>query len=150
MNYIPSWDELYSESSIMCPGFNQTINLKTKQKSYFKYSFISSINIIKWHANQQGEKKIKYSLWTMTNRIPGEMKQPPRSSILWAAWQSSLGMSRIGDTCTHTQLQNHAGLMDKCTSIQNPGGLPVLGGWEYGNGKKSKGNRFFSVTKRTI
>lgn len=138
MSYIPNWDELCSEPSIMYPVFNQTINLKTKQKSYFKV-FISSINIIEWHANQQVEKKLKYSLWTMINRIPGEMKQPPRSSIHWAAWQ----MGREGQG-----MQSHTASEPCRTDGQVQKHPKPWGGWEHGNGKKPKGNRFFLLWQK--
>lgn len=69
-------------------------------------------------------------------------KQPPRSSIHWAAWQRSLGTGRTGNAlaCSFGTMQDW---WRRAAAYKTLGRLPVLGDWEYGNCKKSKGNRFF-------
>lgn len=75
----------------------------------------------------------------MINKIPGEMKQAPRSSMHWAAWQ----MGREGQG-----MQSHTASEPRRTDGQVQKHPKPWGGWEHGNGKKPKGDRFFCCDKK--
>lgn len=50
--------------------------------------------------------------------------------------------------CTHTQLQNHAGLMDKSRSIQNPGEVSCAGRLGVCKWQKAKREQVFFCDKK--